>query len=359
VTYSTDTSLARVAGHPTWRAEQREGRGDELIIDRTERTFLANGQAWFKMPARTNGMGGILPEPAKATTNASVVATNQFVEVFSDNYEFRTNMAVFREDVHVTERAGEQIKGKMTCRLLTLTFSGTNELQRMVADEKVVIEQGDQGFSAGKAVYEGRTGLLELTDEPSWRSGLREGKGDLVQVDVKRNEMNVKGNAFMRVPAQEMGETGKAGSKEPKEEYVLSAKEARFNGKVRIDHPRMKWTCEKMTAFLPPAGEKNQRIVAEQGVVFDLSESESQPDRKVHGTGEKVVYTYSVTSGATNDVVEMTGNPVLQTAQGTFENKVIILDRAHNTLNAPGKYRIHGTAVANVADFTPSFKKSR
>jgi len=370
VIYATDTSLARITGHPTWRAGQREGRGDELIIDRTERTFLANGQAYFKTPVRTNDTGGILPQVAATTTNTAKT-TNQFIEVTSDNYEFRTNMALFREDVRVTEKADDQLKGKMTCRTLTLNFSGTNELQRMLAEDKVVIEEGDNAFRAGKAIYEGQTGILELVDNPSWKSALREGKGDRIQVDVKRKAMDVIGNAFMRLPAQEIGENVETKSKETKEpaktagtnqfaelfsdEYELTEKQAQFNRNVRIDHPRMKWSCGKMTAFFPPPGEKNQKLVAEENVVFDLSEPESQSDRKVHGKGEKVVYNYSVTPSATNDVMELSGNPVLQTDQGTFENSVIFFDHARNTLMAPGKYKIHGTVMANVIE-VPSFK---
>jgi len=369
VTYATDTSLARLTGHPTWRAGQREGHGDELIIDRTERIFLVNGQAYFKTPVRTNETGGFLPQATLTTTNITKT-TNQFIEVTSDNYEFRTNMALFGEDVHVTEKADDQLKGKMTCRTLTLNFSGTNELQRMLAEDKVVIEEGDNAFRAGKAIYEGPTGILELVDNPSWKSGPREGKGDLIQLDVKRKAMDVKGNAFMRLPAQEIGETAdaKSSTKEPSttsatnqfaelfsDEYELTEKQAQFDRNVRIDHPRMKWSCEKMTAFFPPPGEKNQKLVAEEKVVFDLTQSGDQPERKAHGTAEKVVYDYSVGPAGTNDVMQMTGSPVLQTDQGIFENSVIIFDHAGNTLSAPGKYKIHGTVMADVIEL-PTLK---
>ena len=59
---------------------------------------------------------------------------------------------------------------------------------------------------------------------------------------------------------------------------------------------------------------------------------------------------------ATNEVLELTGNPVLQTDKGTFENRVIILDRANNKLMAPGKYRIHGPAMDVTSTF-PGLKK--
>src|SRR5207248_2872504 len=147
----------------------------------------------------------------------------------------------------------------------------------------------------------------------------REGKGDLLLVNVNRSEMDVRGNASMRAPAQEIAQTVSTGTSisnaNPKKEtatqfadlfsdnYQLTAREGHFNGKVRIEHPRMKWNCEKMTAFFPQPGQKNQKLIAEQGVIFDLSESENQPERTVHGTGEKVVYNYSVDSTGTNDMV--------------------------------------------------------
>ena len=142
--YSADTGLLKMSGHPAWRADQREGSGDEILIDRTNKIYRATGKAWLKMAGRSLGGAGFLP-----STN-SLPATNQVVEIRSDNYELRTNLAVFRQDVHLTQRAGEQLKGKMDCGLLTVTFAGTNQLQRMVAEKGVVIEEGDRGFAAGQ-----------------------------------------------------------------------------------------------------------------------------------------------------------------------------------------------------------------
>ena len=37
--YSADTGLIQLTGQPTWRIEQREGSGDELVLDRTNKVF--------------------------------------------------------------------------------------------------------------------------------------------------------------------------------------------------------------------------------------------------------------------------------------------------------------------------------
>ena len=47
----------------------------------------------------------------------------------------------------------EQETNRLNCGVLTLTFAGTNELQRMVAQHDVVIEQETNRFTAGTAVY--------------------------------------------------------------------------------------------------------------------------------------------------------------------------------------------------------------
>src|SRR6266850_2653863 len=80
VTYSAATGVVQVQDHPAWRSGVREGSGDELIIDRTNKIFHANGNAWLKMPGQSMGASGFLPRPASLITNA-LPATNQFVEI--------------------------------------------------------------------------------------------------------------------------------------------------------------------------------------------------------------------------------------------------------------------------------------
>src|SRR5204863_83634 len=78
--------LARVTGHPTWRTEQREGGGEELIVDRTNRLLRANGQAYLKLAGQGVSGAGFFPLPNPTATKAPV-ATNQVVEIRSADYE--------------------------------------------------------------------------------------------------------------------------------------------------------------------------------------------------------------------------------------------------------------------------------
>ena len=349
--YSLETDLIQLTGRPAeWQAEQRQGRADELVLDRRNGLFRSRGHAWLKMPSGSGThASSFLPEPRAAAGSAPV--TNQFVQILADNYEFRTNSAIFREDVRVSEFRGEQLQGKMSCGTLTAAFSGTNELQQLVAETQVILEQDTNRFTAGKAVYTGADGMVELTGNPSWRSGLREGKGDLIRIDVQRDEMLVRSNAFMRLPANELSQSAALGpgtAPRPKtkgeplqfaeivsREYTVGEKGALFEGAVRLNHPKMQWACGRISALVPPGSGRINRMVAEQAVKFDLTDDRGE---QVHGTAEKAVYTYGVRAAVTNETMELLGHPAtLTTTNFTGRNGVFVLDLANHRLQAPGK----------------------
>ena len=172
--------------------------------------FFARGHGWLKMPGGLAQSGLLLPATGTNKTEAAP-AGPQTVEIESDDYEIRTNAAFFRNHVRVSEHAGDQIKGRMNCGRMSLAFAGTNELQQLVADQDVVIQQAEAEMRSGHAVYTAATSTLEMTQKPSWRAGLREGKGDRITVNSQRNEMAVLGNALMRLPANELSQASLAG----------------------------------------------------------------------------------------------------------------------------------------------------
>jgi lipopolysaccharide export system protein LptA len=371
VAYSPDTGLIRVTGEPSWQMTEREGRGDELEIDRTNQIFRAVGHAWLKISGLSSGASGFLPNPALATAS-SVPATNQTVEIEAESYEIRTNLAAFRNQVRVTQRVGEQPQGQLTCGRMTATFAGTNQMERLVAEEAVVFQQDAKRFSADRATYTGTNGILELNGNPVWQDGPRQGKGDVVLIDARRSELIARGHASVRLPAQEISSTAlmpaaseKVGDSQPAAasahpavatnqfaeitalEYRLQTNSALFLGQVRVTHPQMNLACESVAVDFPRGGGTAERIVAERSVEFDLKDDKGQ---QIHGTSQKANYTYQVTTAGTNDLIELTGNPVLTMTNGsTFQNSVLILDRASGKLVAPGKYLIRGIGTTDVA----------
>ena len=338
-------------GHqPSWQAGDREGRADDLLIDRTNKVFSANGHAWLKMMIRGQTGSGFLPAKSPAKPQAT---NEQTVEISCASYEVRTNSAVFNEDVQVRQSAPGSPQGFMHCDTLTARFAGTNELQKIIAEKHVVMEQETNRFTADQAVFDATAGILELTGDPTWRSGLREGRGREIRINPEREEMNVKGNAFMRLPAEEIASssalnlgklpaTNSIPADRPfaevsSDEYTLSPEAAFFSGNVRAEHPQMKWQCESVAAHFSTA-EKIGRVVADRDVVFDLV----QEKMKMHGTGNHAVYTFGSNASITNDFLELTGNPTLTTTNGIFRNSIIILDLANQRMVAPGRFQIEG-----------------
>src|SRR5262249_47250113 len=308
---------------------------------------------------------------SQSSSNANrITATNKVIEVNSDTYEIRTNLAEFREHVIVKEKIDEQTQGEMTCGHLALTFSGTNQLDVMTAEQSVLITAESKRFTADKAVYTGTNGVLDLTGNPAWQDGPRQGKGDLLRMSFQPNQLLVRSNAWLQLPARELGSAGLPAS--PPEaflgekpalsipptnqlaeifssEYRLQTNSAWFERGVRIVHPQMNLSCESVTAALSGSGERAGAVIAERSVVFDLFGENGQ---KIHGTSQKAVYTYVVTTAGTNDLVTLTGNPILSMTNGsTFQNDPVILDRANGKLRAPGKYVIHGVSDTGTTNF--------
>jgi lipopolysaccharide export system protein LptA len=342
-----------------------------LEIDRTNHIFRATGHAWMKISGLSSGASTFLPNAAPAASSSGP-ATNQIVEIESESYEIRTNSAAFRNQVRVTQQVGGQPQGQLTCGRMTATFAGTNQMDRLVAEEAVVFQQDVKRFSADRATYTGTNGILELNGNPIWQDGPRQGKGDVVLIDTQRSELVARGNASVRLPAQEISSAAltpaaseKAGDAQPAAkpspsapatnqfaeisslEYRIQTNSALFLGQVRVAHPQMDLACESVAVDFPRGGGTAERILAERAVAFDLMDDKGQ---KIHGTGQKALYTYQVTPTGTNDLLELTGNPMLTMTNGsTFQNSVIILDRANGKLVAPGKYLIRGLGTTEVA----------
>lgn len=114
-------------------------------------------------------------------------------------------------------------------------------------------------------------------------------------------------------------------------EFDLKANEARYTGNVRVVNPVLNVRCDRLTARLPADTGHIESIVAEHNVEFDAVDGRG---KKIRGTGQKAVYTYKLTDNLTNELVELTGNPVLHTDQGTLAGEVIIFDRLTGRITA-------------------------
>ncbi len=113
-------------------------------------------------------------------------------------------------------------------------------------------------------------------------------------------------------------------------DFDLNGRRAIYRGHVRVDDPELKLTCGLLIADVPQAGGRPSRIVAETNVVIDFKDDKGQTN---HATSDKAVYVFNVQNGVTNETVTLTGNPVMENAQGTQAGDVIIWDRASNKIH--------------------------
>ena len=372
LTYSPDNGLIRLTEQAKWRAEQRHGYGDELVLDRTNQIFQVNGHAALYLPGQTLGESGFLSfsnSVASHTTNS----VKRVIEILCANYEIRTNWAAFRDQVQLNEQLDSTNRGRMTCQKgMTVTFAGTNQLETLTAEQNVVIEEGDKRFTGGRAFYTHTNTTLELTVHPAWQDGLRSGKGDLLRLNSQLSEMLVQGNASMTLPANQLAaqnaplSTSAATNRVAVartnefaqifcEKYILRPEKSVFQGGVYVTHPEMNWTCENLAVLVSNSGITN--VVAQQNVMFDLVAGNS----KVHGTGDQAVYSFGLLNTVTNGMrplneLRLTGTPAALVTTNlsmqnnnvmTNRNSVIVWDRLRDKLILPGtNYLIQGTAPA-------------
>ena len=348
--YSASSDVVTLTGHPAWRMGRREGRGDELVLDRTNSVFRANGHAYLKFPrdsAETSLLLDLSPVPIN-----SLDSTNRIVEVFSDSYELRTNLAVFRHDVQGSESVENRPQGKLNCDVMTILFSGSNQVQRIVAQDKVLVEQNGGRISAERAVFSTTNSVAEFSGKPSWQLGPREGSGDLLILDSAGHEMKALGNARMKLPADQIrivemnpaaalsdtGTTGTTGTNARSVEITCNDYDLKkdlnfFRGNVRVRNPKGRLLCDLLTVkFSQHSGEESKNAVAERQqnrVELVWVDAKGQPN---YSSSDKAIYSYTVTNSVTNELVTLSGKPLITNPQGTHTGDPIIWDRIHNTV---------------------------
>lgn len=114
-------------------------------------------------------------------------------------------------------------------------------------------------------------------------------------------------------------------------EFDLKSNVVRYIGNVRVENPELKVRCETLAAQLPVSGGRFESIIAEGDVEFDTTDAQG---RKISGAGQKAVYTYRSSENGTNETIELTGNPLVRTDQGTLAGDTIVFDRITGRITA-------------------------
>jgi lipopolysaccharide export system protein LptA len=117
-------------------------------------------------------------------------------------------------------------------------------------------------------------------------------------------------------------------------------------GNVRIEDPRMKAKCDVLTATMGQDW-RPENIVAEGNVVIDAIDEDGQTN---HATGGKLVYTFEIVEGKTNEIARLTVNPSVITRGIRTEADEIIWDRSTGKYRAAGNIHSSGLPPAAAAD---------
>ncbi|MBI3850667.1 MAG: hypothetical protein HY298_10410 [Verrucomicrobia bacterium] len=279
--YTEADGTVRLSGKANWSSNQRVVSGDTLTFDQTNQVFTAHGDGYLKLPLAALGKSSMLSSGAADSTNR-VAKTNQFVEVFSDDYDYRNNLLSFRENVRANLLEGDVMNGWMTCGLLTVEFTN-NQMKTVVARRNVAVGQVPGPADTARKVYKKLNCeilTINLSTNGQAESFLAEEKVVAVQDEVRPGTNDV--------------------------------------------HTTLR--AEVVTGYFFATTNQLEKMIAERNVYLEQGERSAK--------GAQAVYT------ATNNLVELTGEPTA-TLPGSRISKAdsLIWDRADGKLTARGIHK--------------------
>jgi lipopolysaccharide export system protein LptA len=250
----------------------------------------------------TQGTGGA---SARATTNAAptratATSTNDFIDIRADGFEHQGEAAVFRGNVHVHDSEGD-----LACGLLRVVFgTGTNRLERIEAEQDVVLVQGNTRVTAEKAVYTVSPDreVVEFKGHALWQDGDRQGSGELVGFDRRKRVLWSETNAYLKAPRRMLGQSG-----------LLSAAVARGtdSGSSTNTGGFVEVFCDRVFMQLAPTNGPVQEIRAEKNVLILDADQDSR------ALGDLAVYKEST------GLLELTGSPLFESERRLITGKVL------------------------------------
>lgn len=275
--YEEETGILELAGSPMLQSQNRLITGATLRVDRATRILTAAPDSYVKLPLKSVGQMGIIAR--NVPTNA-VPATNQFVEIWSKQFEYHTNLFLFRENVRANVLKDNVAQGKLTCGNLAIQYA--QQIQSFAAEHKVELEQ----FS-------------DLADPvPTSRR---------VTCDTLNAEFTAEGQLRRAVADQSV---------------IAEMEEKRPDLPVPL---LSRLTSDTVTATFAASNQVDQ-VVAEKDVLL------VQGERTAHGA--KAVY------AGTTGLMELTGQPTATMPEGRIiEAERLIWDQARSRFITRGRFK--------------------
>lgn len=170
-----------LSGNPHWSVQESKGSSRVLVFYPKTKEVLALHDVAMTLPGQS--VGSMFAVNVRTNQPA---ATNDPIVIRSDTFSRGTNVAVFFENVLISDA-----KGKLSCGMVTVVSAGTNQVQRILAEDHVRIEQ--QGFAAtgARADYDVATGLVHLTGDPELVSEGKSLRAEGFVIDRNKNTFSV------------------------------------------------------------------------------------------------------------------------------------------------------------------------
>jgi lipopolysaccharide export system protein LptA len=272
--YSAETGRLQLIGNAALEGGLRLTRADVLEFNRVNQTLVGQTNAFIRLPVASLGHSlSLSNSPSSGRTNA----TNLFLEVRANWYEYAADVLTFREKVRGTLLEGDTPRVTLNCDDLAVTFL-SNNVQRVVARTNVYAHQLPLEKKGGRIVE-------------------RELKCDQLQVLVRTNGL-----------IEEMDASGNCHALQD-ETIPGRSKPVRSTAAANL-----------AKAFFRPDSNAVDHAYAEQDVVLTYD------DRTARGA--RLDYT------ATNDTATLTGDPSFETVSIRITSRdAIVYDHAQGKFN--------------------------
>ncbi|EEF58934.1 LptA/OstA family protein [Pedosphaera parvula] len=292
--YDSNTGLLELTENALWQAGQHLFKGSLLTFNQKENTFAARTNAYMKIPASALGRS----TPFQTSTNSTLV-TNQFIEILSKSYEAKDELLTFHDHVQAALVQGEAVLGTLECETLKVAYA-TNQVK---------------GTTSSKTVYD-LTSIMAEKNVYAHQLPFKNPQGRSMEKELKCDELTIQMRPATNLIQQILAN-----------QNVMSTQIDTGSNGLPV---RTTLTSEVLTADFFPYTNQVETAVAERKVVITR-------DTKHKDLHQDVIVAYGTrgTYTGTNDLMTLTGSPLVVSPSGTLNSEPLILDRRHNKVLAP------------------------
>lgn len=380
--YTRADERAELIGNATWQQGRQSGRADRTVVYRLEKDFAADGHVAMKLPRESLGAGGRLLSGSNAPV-ATADVNAPLVDLFADHFHSRSNLLVAEGAVRLVD-----VTNRLSCDKLTMQSATTNAPEETAtAEGNVVVERGGGSLRAARAVYTKSDAAIVFTGEPHWTQTQMEGRAERVTIHSATGEIHAENQVAVKVqlgaqgssvltffPASGNTHRGPQVIEIFAHEFMAKERLATFLGEAHAHEspitggePRLR--SDTLELQLAADGQRAERITASNHVVFEqgtigvtngpakyrkltAQTVTARPSLQTNGMADLVAdgdvqliepdatargehATYTGAMG----IVELTGNPMVDTPKAIVTGRTLVWDKANNRFAGSG-YKI-------------------